>query len=207
MSSESRDSGPSHGPAQQDIHLDRARLRALAHPVRLNVLSTLRQRGPSTASRVARELNILPGTASYHLRQLAAHGFIFEVVGQGTGRELWWQAAHQQSIHDPAAAAPEDEQASRAYTRAVVLARAELLRQVADEVPLLPQQWANASVFSDVLLHLTPADAVRLKDDVLAVVARYRDRETDRTTAPVPLAAQFQLFPVPGTVGLEQDPS
>ncbi|GGK79967.1 transcriptional regulator [Mangrovihabitans endophyticus] len=175
--------------------------------MRLTVLSRLRQRGPSTASRLARELDILPGTASYHLRQLAAHGFIVEVVGQGTGRELWWQAAHQQSIHDPAAFAPEDEQASRAYTRAVVLARADLLRQAADEVPLLPQQWANASVFSDVLLHLTPADAVRLKDEVLAVVARYRDRETDHTTAPAPLTVQFQVFPVPGTVGLEQDPS
>lgn len=199
--------GQGRPAAQQDIHLDRARLRALAHPVRLSVLNTLRQQGPSTASKVGRALSILPGAASYHLRQLAAHGFVVEVAGRGTRREHWWQATHQQSAYDPATSAPADEEAGRAYTRAVVMARADLLRKAAEEVPLLPRFWANASVFSDIVLHLTPTDAVRLKEDVLAVVARYRDRDTGPTTAPVPLSVQFQVFPVPGTVDLEEDNS
>jgi DNA-binding transcriptional ArsR family regulator len=203
MSLVSPDGGSGGRVAQQDVPLDRARLRALAHPVRLTVLSALRERGPSTAGRVARELGILPGAASYHLRLLAEHGFIVEVAGRGVGRERWWQAAHRQSTHDPAASDPADEEAGRAYTRAVALAGADALRKAAAEVPLLPRQWADISVFSDLMLRLSPSDAVRLKDEVLAVVARYRDLEADPATGAVPLSVRFQVFPVPGTVDLE----
>ncbi|MDT5029242.1 MAG: hypothetical protein QOE61_5668, partial [Micromonosporaceae bacterium] len=50
-------------------------LRALAHPVRLRILSLLT--GASlTAAEVARELSLTHANASYHLRQLHAAGAI-----------------------------------------------------------------------------------------------------------------------------------
>lgn len=100
----------------------------LSHPLRLNVLTLLRERGPSTATRVADELGINPGAASYHLRRLASGGLIVEEPDRGTGRERWWKSAHRQSIHDPAAAPPEQQEAGRAYTHAVALAAADRLR-------------------------------------------------------------------------------
>lgn len=50
-------------------------LRALAHPVRLRILSLLTG-APMTAADVARELGLTHANASYHLRQLHAAGTI-----------------------------------------------------------------------------------------------------------------------------------
>ena len=42
----------------------------------MELLSVLRQRGPATASMLAERLGESSGATSYHLRQLAAHGFV-----------------------------------------------------------------------------------------------------------------------------------
>ena len=57
-----------------------AELRAMAHPVRLRILSLLTG-AALTAADVARELGLTHANASYHLRQLLAVGQI-EVAGQ-----------------------------------------------------------------------------------------------------------------------------
>ena len=54
---------------------DQAALRAMAHPVRLQILSLLTG-APLTAAEVARELGISHANASYHLRNLLAGGLI-----------------------------------------------------------------------------------------------------------------------------------
>src|SRR3954470_4620267 len=70
-------------------------LRALAHPLRSRLLGQLRLNGPATASRLGRVFGESSGSTSYHLRQLAAYGFVEEVEGQGTARERWWRARHR----------------------------------------------------------------------------------------------------------------
>ena len=55
---------------------DIAGLRALSHPVRLRMLGLLRTEGPATATTLAQRLDLNTGATSYHLRQLAQHGFI-----------------------------------------------------------------------------------------------------------------------------------
>src|SRR6476659_9549606 len=52
-------------------------LRALAHPVRLQMLSLLTG-APMSAAEVARELGLTHANASYHLRQLLAAGQLVE---------------------------------------------------------------------------------------------------------------------------------
>lgn len=56
------------------------KLRALAHPIRLRILSLLTG-SAMTAAEVARELDLTHANASYHLRQLLAAGQI-EVAGE-----------------------------------------------------------------------------------------------------------------------------
>src|SRR3954468_12521712 len=70
-------------------------LRALAHPLRSRLLGRLRLHGPATASQLGRAVGESSGSTSYHLRQLAAYGFVEEVEGQGTARERWWRARHR----------------------------------------------------------------------------------------------------------------
>ncbi|MEU6663467.1 helix-turn-helix domain-containing protein [Streptomyces sp. NPDC046821] len=183
-----------------DIQLDTAALRVLAHPMRINVLALLRQGGPSTATQVAEELGIKPGAASYHLRRLAAGGLIVEESGRGSGRERWWKAAHRQSIHDPASGAPEQRETGRAYAHAVALASAECLHTAAQEVPLLPEEWFDVSTFGDFVLRLSPKEVARMRDEVFALICRYRQAQGVDSEELAQVAVQVQIFPVPGTI-------
>nr|WP_168720546.1 helix-turn-helix domain-containing protein [Streptomyces sp. SAT1]ANO42351.1 ArsR family transcriptional regulator [Streptomyces sp. SAT1] len=182
-------------PPASEIELDTAALRVLAHPVRIDVLGLLRRGGPSTATRLAAELRINPGAASYHLRRLAAGGLIEEEPERGRGRERWWRASHHRSVHDPAAGPPERREAGRAYTHAVALAAAERLRAAAAEVPLLPEPWTGVSAYGDFVLRLRPAELAALRDELFAVIARYGQPRTPplaeaEAEAPAPAEAR-----------------
>jgi DNA-binding transcriptional ArsR family regulator len=64
-------------------------IRALAHPLRLDLLELLSARGPATAAHCGRVLG--ESQASFHLRQLAKHGFV-EDAGPGRDRrERTWR--------------------------------------------------------------------------------------------------------------------
>lgn len=71
--------------------LDSAALKALAHPLRVDMVDQLIMYGPATASQLAERLDQSSGATSYHLRQLARHGLVREVEGKGTARERWWE--------------------------------------------------------------------------------------------------------------------
>ncbi len=76
-----------------DIELDAQGMRALAHPVRLAILTRLQQDGPQTATRLAPLVGASPSVTSWHLRHLAKHGLVRDAEGHGSGRERWWEAA------------------------------------------------------------------------------------------------------------------
>src|SRR4051794_16627993 len=102
-----RPSQPSE-PGAPVRHIDARSLRGLAHPLRMRMLELLKLDGPATSTRLAERLGENTGTVSWHLRQLAEHGFIEEVVGRGTRRERWWQAVTERRTlnstefrHDP----------------------------------------------------------------------------------------------------------
>lgn len=70
-------------------------MRALAHPLWLQLLGTLRAEGPATATALADRIGVSVPLASHHLRQLANHAFIEVAPDRARDRrERWWQAAH-----------------------------------------------------------------------------------------------------------------
>jgi len=73
--------------------LGMAALRALAHPLRVEIMNELSDFGPATASMLAERLGESSGATSYHLRQLAKHDIIVEDTERGSGRERWWRMA------------------------------------------------------------------------------------------------------------------
>ena len=76
-------------------------LRALAHPVRLEILERLGLDGPATATVIGEAVGISPSAASYHLRALARFGLVVD-AGGGTGRNRPWQAAGTGFMFEPA---------------------------------------------------------------------------------------------------------
>lgn len=71
--------------------LDMESLKALSHPLRVQMVDALSVYGPATASGLAERLGESSGATSYHLRQLEKHGFVRELADRGTGRERWWE--------------------------------------------------------------------------------------------------------------------
>src|ERR1700753_3111047 len=108
---------PDEPAAPQTAFLDAKGLRVLAHPARVQLVQLLRRHGPSTATRLAELMGVNSGTASYHLRQLAAAGFVAEDTERGNGRDRWWRAVHRQTVLDDARLIATDGDAAAAYLR------------------------------------------------------------------------------------------
>lgn len=76
---------------QRRVTGDARRWKALAHPLRQEMLRHLDRQGPATSTTLAEALGESTGTTSYHLRVLADAGVIEEAPGHGDGRERWWR--------------------------------------------------------------------------------------------------------------------
>src|SRR5690606_6070458 len=74
----------------ENISSEALRLRALAHPVRLDLLYLLREEGEVTATAAAERLGLSPKTCSYHLGLLGKYG-LAEETGGGKGRSRPWR--------------------------------------------------------------------------------------------------------------------
>lgn len=164
-------------------------LRALAHPLRGRLLGLLRIDGPSTASRLGERLGESSGVTSYHLRQLAQHGFVSEVAGRGTARERWWQAEHTSTSWEPddLIDQPGGREASAQMLRLQVESMGRELHAwlTADQ----PREWAAVAGLSDDVLHLTPAQTRQVLEELYGVLDRWaaQHREPRDGTAPVNL--------------------
>jgi DNA-binding transcriptional ArsR family regulator len=180
-----------------------AGLRALSHPTRLKMLMLLRLEGPATATQLAQQLKLNTGAASYHLRQLAEHGFIEEATERGDARDRWWKAAHESTLANLSGRDSDEEaESSEAYLRTVALMYTETLMQYAGEDRYLPKPWREASTTSDWHLRLTPEHADELVRAIVEVIERWREDEDDDPEAG-DFVVNLNAFPRPGTVLLE----
>lgn len=171
-------------PAEKDIAvLDAKGLRALAHPVRVQLVGLLRKHGPSTATRLAERLGVNSGTASYHLRQLGAAGFVEEDTERGNARERWWRSVHRSTRFDDLELAEREPEATLAYLHSVAAAYTLRTQQAVNEFQTLPPAWRGAADMSDWALRLTPEETRSLYEELTSVIRRYR-RDAPETPAP-----------------------
>ncbi|MFF7725099.1 helix-turn-helix domain-containing protein [Streptomyces sp. NPDC008001] len=186
-----------------DVILDAKGLRALAHPVRVQLTGLLRMYGPSTATRLAERLGIVSGAASYHLRQLASAGFVAEDTELGNARERWWRAVHRVTRIEDEDLAEQEPEAMLGFVRGVAAAHALRTQIAVAAYPALPRPWREALDMSDWILRLTPQEAVELDGELRAVIERYRQ---DGPGADAPAGAErvslvLHLLPDPAADG------
>lgn len=170
----SEEHGWKHGDDQRAVSLTAESMRAMAHPVRLRVVGLLRKYGPSTATRLAAELGINSGATSYHLRQLAAAGFVEEDEALGNARERWWRSAHRVTVWSVDDMAEEQLGEAAGYLRSVLAAHTLTAQRSLDAFETMPQDWRKAVNMSDLVLQLTPAEAQQLSGELSEVIRRYR---------------------------------
>src|SRR6188768_376987 len=153
-------------------------LRALSHPTRLRILGLLRTDGPATSTTLATRLRLNTGATSYHLRQLAQHGFVVEDAERGNARDRWWKAAHQMTTTDTAGPAePEARDTLDAYLQSVVVVTTERLQRSVEELPLLPEEWRNATTYSDWVVKLTPRKARAVIEQLIEAMKEIEEEE------------------------------
>ncbi|WP_282695589.1 helix-turn-helix domain-containing protein [Streptomyces sp. CC208A] len=188
-----KDEKTAKAPQKHDTRmLDPRSLRGLAHPLRIQLLRTLRHQGPATASRLAERLGESSGATSYHLRQLAAHGFVEDDPALGKGRERWWKAVQQgiswdESLyHDPD---PEVRGAADLLLHEVATNHTQELSTWIATRDDWPDGWAGASDMSDFTLRLPPGALRELTARMHALIDEYRDAPE----AEAPDAARVRL--------------
>jgi DNA-binding transcriptional ArsR family regulator len=179
------------GPAVEEnsVVLDAKGLRALAHPVRVQLVELLRKHGPSTATRLAERLGVNSGTASYHLRRLGAAGFVEEDAARGNARERWWRSLHQSTKLNSPDLADQEPAAALAYLQAVAATYTLRTQKTLNELHTRPPAWRGTFDMSDWALRLTPEETIALRGELGNVIDRYR-RDTPEAAASAPEGAE-----------------
>ncbi len=152
------------------------RLRALAHPLRAELYYRLVGERRSTASRLAEQVLASPSLVSYHLRELAKHGFAAAAgVSDGDNREQWWEVREigvrfpaPQGVEDPAERVVLDQMEWVTYLNQ--LRRIEEYRRSREEWGC---EWAQAAFSADFILKLTPEGLADLYSELDEVVTRH----------------------------------
>ncbi|MEU8619213.1 winged helix-turn-helix domain-containing protein [Streptomyces sp. NPDC048623] len=158
--------------------LDPRSLRALAHPLRIQMLRALRHQGPATASQLAERLGESSGATSYHLRQLAAHGFVEDAPELGKGRERWWKAAVQGTYFDASLHKnpdPEVQGAVEVYFHEIANIHTQELNTYLGTRHQWDEVWQDSSDMSDFTLHLSPERAHELNSKIHELIDEYRE--------------------------------
>ncbi|MEV6654137.1 helix-turn-helix domain-containing protein [Streptomyces sp. NPDC051219] len=169
---------PESSPVERTVRkLDPHSLRGLAHPLRMRLLATLRQNGPATASQLADRLGESSGATSYHLRQLAAHGFVEDDPALGKGRERWWKAAHDGTAFDETLyndADPAVRGAADLFLHEVATIHTQELSTWLGTAHDWPDAWRRSSDMSDFTLRLTPGQTREMNERMHELVESYR---------------------------------
>jgi DNA-binding transcriptional ArsR family regulator len=181
-------------------HLDARSLRGLAHPLRMQLLDSLRFGGPATASQLAERLGESSGATSYHLRQLAAHGFVEDDPERGKGRERWWRAAVQGLLFDDnllTDSNPAVRGAADTYLHEVATAQGRELATWIGTRQDWPEEWNQRWDMSSMTLRLTPELTQELVEKMHALVESYRDLPaTEGDPQAETIRVQTRTFPL-----------
>lgn len=160
---------------------DARRVRALAHPVRLDLLEVLGD-GERTATECAEATGETVANCSYHLRTLAKYGYI--VAGTPRGREKPWRlVSRSRDIRpdhdDPTSVAAVRAMADLALDRAIDHAKSWLDR-IADE----DAQWVDASTISTTTTWATVEEFAAISSALQHITEHLRGRNEEPALRP-----------------------
>lgn len=183
--------------------VDTASLKALAHPLRVQILEMLSRYGPQTACSLAELLDESSGATSYHLRQLAKFDFVHEVQGKGTARERWWERPKGaiQITSPELAHSPATQEASRLVTREFERSRQAVLADfMAHGMDSLSEDWLDAAIVNTANARMS---AEQLGRYAHAMEAFARNLLEDIRSEPEaddarPVQIHFNAFPILG---------
>lgn len=193
-----REAGQSSGQRWRVLD-DPLAIRALAHPLRMDLLGVISRLGTATTAEAARELGISHGLASHHLHQLAKYGFAEQVSGKDHRERPWRRTATSYRW-------PDTQRTPAATAAADLLEQALAERVLADFLDWQqrrarwPEAWLRPSGIGTSTLYLTLAEFTELSAAIEGLILPYVEaRVIDDVAARPPgsVPVDITLFAVP----------
>ena len=199
MSLESESDSESEPGQRGRLLSDPLAIRALAHPLRLDLLAVIGRSGQATTAEAARELEISHGLASHHLRQLAKYGFIEQVAGKDN-RERPWRPV-EASYHWPDSHSDPEATAATSVLEQVLTERVlEGFLRWQQERGNWSAAWLDGSGLATTTVYLTAGELAEITREFEAMVRRYGDTRPlgDAATRPADsVPVDLAYFAVP----------
>ncbi|GHJ47117.1 transcriptional regulator [Catellatospora sp. TT07R-123] len=152
-------------------------IRALAHPLRLDLLQLLGATGPATAAQCGRVLGVPQANCSFHLRQLAKYGFVEEAGAGEDRRERQWRvAARQPTMRIDSGT---DHLLRQQLEGTVVDRETAAIRAYVDREHDEDPAWRAGLGMTSGIAALTAEEAADLKAKWTALLAPYLQRSAD----------------------------
>jgi predicted ArsR family transcriptional regulator len=174
-------------------------MRALAHPLRLELQQIVGRSGRITTADAARELGISHGLASHHLHQLAKYGFVEQVVGADR-RERPWRLVATSISHAGLDQKPGGAAAVEIYEQVGAERTLESFLDWQDRRARWAAGWREHSGFGRSTVYLTEDEMAGLVTAFEKLITDYTERRplddlSSRPPGAVPV--EFSLFVVP----------
>jgi DNA-binding transcriptional ArsR family regulator len=145
-------------------------LEALAHPVRLDLLSYLMSNGPATASACARAVGDTPSNCSYHLRTLARHELVEPVASADRRQRPWRATITGFALDQDADPSTRSGRGAAAVMAASVALQQRLLRDYLSQRDSVAAAWREVDLASQYTLRITPGELRELGEQLDALI-------------------------------------
>jgi len=174
-------------------------IRALAHPIRLELEEIVGRSGRITTADAARELGISHGLASHHMHQLAKYGFVEQVTGSDH-RERPWRLVATSLSHDGLEDKPGGAAAVAVYEQVAGERALENFLDWQERRSRWPAGFREHSGLGRSTVYLTEDELAGLVAAFETLIADYTDQRplddlASRPPGSVPV--DFSLFVVP----------
>jgi hypothetical protein len=169
-------------------------LRALAHPLRWQLIDLIGSEMSATATRCAEVLGQSVASCSYHLGILGKYGYIELVPGQA-GREKPWRLAGRQQNLDPSGLDSEGTLAAEAAAEAFLDHELARVKQRLRSLGLEPEPWRAASLLIGNTTWMTAAELHDLTGQLKQLLLTHMERDADPASRPSG-AREVRLFAV-----------
>ncbi|WP_344344467.1 winged helix-turn-helix domain-containing protein [Agrococcus versicolor] len=168
--------------ARSLVTSDPAVLRALAHPLRVEILAVLDDLLEATATEIAERVGESPSNCSFHLRQLEKAGYIERAEPRGTAKP--WRPVHASRNLRPD---PEDAASVRTSAALGSLYVQREASRVVDFLatpPVGDPEWVRTVMINSSEVWATADELRELGERIVALTAHLEGRSSDPSRRP-----------------------
>lgn len=172
-------------------------IRALAHPLRLDLLQVLGASGPATAAHCARVLGASQASCSFHLRQLAKYGLVEEAGPSPDKRERRWRVTHVRltvRIDADGAAGGRDSLVQQEIDRVAIEHAMQAILDYSQRPDGASSRWRHKAGIVATMALLSPDEVAEIKEKWFALLAPYVARAHADGARPQPGQHHVRYF-------------